>query len=36
MQFLPKKKKKFNAHLYLLAFSNNVRAGEADTSGEQL
>ena len=33
MQFLPKK---MNAHLYLLTFSNNVRAGEADTSVEQL
>ena len=36
MHFFAKKEKKFNPYLYLLSFSNNVRAGEADTSAEQL
>ena len=36
MHFCAKKENKFNPHLYLLSFSNNVREGEADTSAGQL
>ena len=36
MHFFAKKEKKFNLHLYLLSFSNNVRAGEENTLAEQL
>ena len=34
MHFCAKKEKKFNPHLYLLSFTNDVTVGEADTSAE--
>ena len=34
MHFFAKKENKINTHLHLLSLSNNVRAGEADTSAE--